>query len=215
MEVSLQQLQARIEVYDDSILLTRRTPLGYTCYPIAPEDLAGAFDRVPLSSGVLPANGLFWQRQEGQERIGLYVPARRWRVMVTDETLHIPLPPMVFVGCGVRYEVHAVRKRPKDEHTLLYHLPAPNVNGQGVICAGNTPFPPCQPDTILAALHLFLEGSGFNNHLANGKCRSQPENVLQLWHTLNGKLRFPREELLPQHRTLWSVLRNTRHSFEE
>lgn len=214
MEVVKQQLQARIELYDDSLLLTRRTSTGYTSYPIAPTDLAGAFDRVPLSSGVLPANVLFWQRQEGQERIGLYVSARRWRVVVSGATLHIPLPPMVFIGCGMRYEVHVVRKRPKDEHSLLYHLPAPNVNGQGVICAGNTPFPLCQPDTILAALHLFLEGSAFNSHLSNGKCRSYPDDVVQLWHTLDGNPRFPRAELLPQRRALWAVLRDNRHNFE-
>ena len=46
----------------------------------------------------------------------------------------------------------AVKKRPPGEQAPLYHAPCPNVHADGRICPGRTPFPPCTPQNIGAAL---------------------------------------------------------------
>jgi hypothetical protein len=67
---------------------------------------------------LLPPNTLFWKQQASRRPvIGIYVPARRWRVRVEsadrDEarTYHIPMPPLVFVGSDNAYQIYAVKQR--------------------------------------------------------------------------------------------------------
>ena len=140
-----------------------------------------ACTRVALSSGMLPTNTLFWGQQANTTTLGIYVPARRWRMQMEKQHYHLPMPPFVFVGSGMAYKIFAVKKRPSGEATPLYHAPCPNVHTTGGICQGNAPFPDCSPQTIQAALKLFMEGSLFNADLSRGKCRSYPDDVRQLW----------------------------------
>jgi len=164
---------------------------------VAVDDLVAAFSRVPVSSGLLPANCLFWGRENGQTRLAVYVPGRRWLLQTTERTFHIPLPPLVFLGAGVQYRVYAVKHQPRATPLNLYHCPTPNVHPDGVICQGGAPFPACANDTIARALHLFLEGSLFNGDMAAGKCRSYSDDVRRLWGQLEGAKRFPVGELAP------------------
>lgn len=78
----------------------------------------------------------------------------------------------------------------------LYAAPCPNVFPSGQICRGNVPFPVCSMNTIRDAFRLFLVESEFNNHLANGRCRSFEGHCLRLWAQLAGKRRFPPGELV-------------------
>jgi hypothetical protein len=48
--------------------------------------------------------------------------------------------------------------------------------------------------------------SAFNGHQSNGKCRSQPDDVRQLWAALAGKKRFPLKELVPLSYTVGHLL---------
>jgi hypothetical protein len=196
--------RAQLDLYDEAVILTRYA--GRDCrtsYPVAVDDLIAAFSHVPVSSGLLPAGCLFWGRENGQTRVALYVPGRRWRLQMAERTFHIPLPPLVFLGAGVQYRVYAVKQRPRAMPLELYHCPTPNVHPNGVICPGNIPFPACASDTIEQALSLFLEGSLFNGDLAAGKCVSDPEDVRQLWAQLEGATRFPNVELV-KARTEWA-----------
>jgi len=183
-----------------------------TSYPVAVDDLVAAFSHVPVTSGFLPENCLFWGRENGQTRIAIYVPGRRWRMQVDSanrgeaRTYHIPMPPLVFVGSGNAYQIYAVKRRPRDEHEQLYHAPCPNVHQYGGICWGNTPFPVCSSETIEATLTLFIEGSYFNGDLSRGKCCRYPNDVRQLWAELEGKNRFPLSELVSCRRVLRDLL---------
>lgn len=188
---------ARLDLYDEAVVLTRYEGDGrHTSYPVAIYDLVAAFSRVPVSSGLLPANCLFWGRENGQTRIAIYVPDRRWRLQTAERTFHIRLPPLVFLGAGVQYRIYAVKRRPLVMPFEFYHCPTPNVHLDGVICQGSVPFPACASDTIEQALSLFLEGSLFNGDLAAGKCESFPDDVRKLWIQLVGAKRFPTGELV-------------------
>jgi PRTRC genetic system protein B len=197
----------RLDFYDTAVIMSQWTEDGRTTtYPVAVQDVVSACTTVTLGSGLLPPDVLFW-RQRGQTvTLGIYVPARRWRVQVEEgaarQGYHLPLPPLVFVGSGAAYHVFAVRRRPGNGREPLYAAPCPNVHHTGDICRGEARFPVCAAGTIWEALRLFLEGSIFNAHLSNGKCQSYSEDVRQLWAALAGKKRFPLAELVPTQSSL-------------
>jgi hypothetical protein len=60
----------------------------------------------------------------------------------------------------------------------------------------------CSPQTIEAALGLFMENSLFNGDLSRGKCHYYPDDVRELWAKLEGKKRFPLSELVSCRRVL-------------
>lgn len=194
--------RARLDLYEEAVILTRYEGADRTSYPVAIDDLVAAFSRVPVASGLLPPNCLFWGRENGQTHITIYVPGRRWRLQTAERSFHIPLPPLVLAGVGERYRVFAVKLRPQATPIELYHCPTPNVHPSGVICQGSAPFPVCANDTIEQALSLFLEGSLFNGDLAANKSQSYPEDVRHLWQQLEDARRFPVGELMPARTTL-------------
>lgn len=203
MSEPIQYPRARLDLYDEALILTcyegddRRTS-----YPVAVDDLVAAFSRVPVSSGLLPANCLFWGRENGQTRIAIYVPGRRWRLWTAEHIFDVPLPPLVFTGAGEQYRVFAVKRRPQAMPFELYHCPTPNVHPNGVICQGSAPFPVCASDTVEQALSLFLEDSQFNDDMAANKSRSYPEDVRRLWSQLEDVRHFPAGELVPSRARL-------------
>lgn len=195
----------RLDFYDTAVLLTRWEADGrLVSYPVSVHDVVSACTTVQLSSGLLPANTLFWKQQANQVMLGIYVPTRRWKVQTADCRYHLPMPPLVFAGCGLSYQVFAVKARPSNEAEPLYHAPCPNVYAHGGICRGEAPL--CSPRNIQAALRLFLEGSLFNADLSRGKCQSYPEDVRRLWAALDGRKRFPLSELVSAQMTVSTLL---------
>ena len=197
----------RLDFYDTAVLLSCWEEDGrLLTYPVSVHDVVSACTSVALSSGMLPSNTLFWGQQASTTTLGIYVPARRWRMQSAERHYHLPMPPFVFVGSGTAYKIFAVKKRPSGEDVRLYHAPCPNVHTTGGICQGNAPFPDCSPQTIQAALQLFMEGSLFNADLSRGKCRSYPDDVRQLWAELDDRKRFPVSELVPAQTRQLSLL---------
>ena len=201
----------RLDFYSSAVLMSRWEEDGRTVtYPVSVHDVVSACTNVEVSSGLLPANTLFWKQRANQAVLGIYVPARRWQVQCEtansseNQSYHLPMPPFVFVGSGTVYQIFAVKKRPKVNSeqrrrnipTRLYHAPCPNVHSNGSICQGNTSFPICSPQTVHQALQLFMESSLFNADLASGKCQSYPDDVRELWKELDGRKRFPVRELV-------------------
>lgn len=207
--------QLRLDFYDTAVLLSRWEEDGRTAtYPVAVQDVVGACTRMALNSGLLPPNALFWKQEANQVTLGIYVPARRWRVRTAEREYRLPLPPFVFVGSGTAYQITAVKAQPfpslspesGGKQVRLYHAPCPNVHSTGGICQGNTPFPVCSAQTIWPALRLFLEGSLFNADLSVSKCRSHPNDVRRLWAELDGRKRFPLAELVPIGQSIGHLL---------
>lgn len=203
MSNDVQYPLARLDLYEEAVVLTRYESGGRrTSYPVAIDDVVAAFGRVPVASGLLPKNCLFWGREDGETQMAVYVPGRRWRLQTAERTFHVPLPPLVFIGAGApgvpgRYRVYAVKRRPQAMPFELYRCPTPNVHPDGAVCQGNVPFPAVAGDSIEQALSLFLEDSLFNGDLAANKCQSFPDDVRQLWKQLEGGKRFPAGELVP------------------
>ncbi len=186
---------ARLDLYEQAIILTKFEAQSTITYPVSIHDLAAIFGSLPKSSGFLPRNTLFHGRRRGKLLAAIYIPPKIAAVRVEETMITIPLPPAVFIGCGKQYDIHAVKQYPNNKHAPLYRYPTPNVWNNGSICAGDTPFPTCRLDTINAAFRMFIE-SGFNLHLVTGKCKSFPKNVIEFWKTLEDKKEFPLSELI-------------------
>lgn len=202
-----QSRRLRLDFYSTAVLMSRWEDDGrVTIYPVSVHDVVSACTNVELSSGLLPPDTLFWRQRANQAILGIYVPARRWRVQTEDHRYHVPMPPFVFVGSGTSYQIFAVKKRPQTEHDWLYHAPCPNVHPPGDICRGNTPFPVCSPQNIQTALALFMEGSYFNVDLSQGKCRRHPDDVRQLWTEVERRKCFPVSELIDCRKVLRDLL---------
>jgi len=198
--------------FDDTIFLTRYDDDGgQQSYPVLLNDVAQALAGVTTGSGLLPPNTLFWQYRGGDERIGIYVPARRWAVTVrtSKEAVcrwTVPMPPLVWVGHGKTYRIWAVKRRLQPGMDCpLYVAPTPNVVGDSAVCAGTVRFPVCSARAIHRALEMFF-ASHFNGHAAANKCRSHPGSVLSLWRELDGRQRFPLRELVPAERALEDII---------
>ena len=207
MSQKLQHPRLRLDFYQTAVLLSRRGEDGrILTHPVSVHDVVGACAGLTLGSGLLPANTLFWQQADSKVTMGLYVPARRWRMRTEERVYDVPMPPFVFVGSGSAYQIFAVKQRPAGEEEPLYQAPCPNVHPDGGICAGDTSFPVCSPQTIETALILFMEDSLFNGDLSRNKCRSYPDDVRQLWAALEGKKRFPLLELVSAQKSLQKLL---------
>lgn len=221
------KIQARLDLYDDQIILTKfERPYDRarqqhmlrpaSSYMVDPDDLAGALGGFDIASGTLPRNCLFWQKRDGLERVGIYIPPQVWGLRVEPTTRvnrRIPLPGFVFVGHGQTYQLWALRADPwnaggqLEPGTILYEAPVPNAQPGG-ICRGNVEMPEAGAGTIWEAARAFFE-SGFNNHLSNGKSVKYPGGVLALWKELHKAKAeaYPLDDLVETRRTLGSVVR--------
>ena len=194
LETDYAEYRGSLHLYDDYLTLERP---GGEAYCIDPHDVATAFSTLPLGTGLLPEGCLFWGKQAGQERLGLYLAPQVWPVSVQGEQLtwHIPLPGLVFVGHGTNYNLWALKGGWPEADTELYLAPCPNVYGDRGICQGNAPFPEASVATIRQAVEVFFT-SGFNGDLSNGKSKKHRDNVLKLWRELDGKKKYPVKDLV-------------------
>lgn len=195
-----QDLELRLDLFQESIVVTRYDDgRPVTCYEVAADDVAAAFSGVPLSTGLLPRDCLFYARRDGQELLAVYIPpGRRTLIARLDpdrrREFDLPLPAFIFIGQGSQYRIFAVKQRP-GERERLFRPPLPNVYDDGRICAGNVNFPPCSAKTIHTVAGLFF-ASEFNHHLAGGKSTEHPESIFDLWSAIGGAENFPIDDLV-------------------
>lgn len=210
-----QRLRARLDVFDETIYMTRFDERGnpISCYEVSPNALSSAFADLPITTGLLPADTLFYNRSGDQVRMALFVPPKRHTLLSTTRKTpyRIPLPPLVWVGEGARYWVFAVKQRPgRDDR--LYRCPTPNVytgrgNGDGAVCRGDVPFPACSEGTIRDAFKSFLK-SQFSTHLIGHKSKEFDDDVMKLWRKLHaGKAgEFPLDDLVATNYTMADLM---------
>jgi hypothetical protein len=199
------RIKMRLDLYTDYILATKYDKRGQSgaTFMVDPADLASAVSGLSVTTGLLPRNALFWGKKGSVERIGVYLKPQVWPLSVNGDKLtwHIPLPGMIFIGEGKRYELYAVKEYPVSG-TTLFNAPVPNLSN--AVCTGNVSFPKAGVKTIWQAVDAFFQ-SGFNNHLANGKSRQEPENILRIWRLLKGEQEYPLYDLVEAGTTIKKI----------
>jgi PRTRC genetic system protein B len=199
-----------ITLTDETVWLTRHDARGAPAatYPVSAGDVASAFSDFGASTGLLPADTLFWHSERGQLRIGVWLLPCARRIIFENgrraEHLTVPLPGLVFAGQGMQYWIFAAPERPANERAPLYHAPLSNVYPSGLICAGNVRFPKCTPGAIGQAVALFFE-SHFNHDLGEGKVK-RAGGLLKFLRAIQRETSFPVEELQPAHVTVSDLM---------
>lgn len=198
---------AQITIYPDVTLLTRRSGRVWRQYPVSPAALAETLAGVPATSGLLPPNTLATGRLQGAPFYVVYVPAQRVTLRTEKQRFTIPLPPLVWAGWRAEYRLFALATDapPTSARAPLMLGPFPNLFAHGGICWGTSdPRPQAAPDTLAPTLQLFLTGSYFNLHLANGKSRAFPTSVIAQWQALKTAKAeaYPLDDLQPANLVL-------------
>jgi PRTRC genetic system protein B len=200
---------AQITIYDRLVLLARRDGRGaWRQYPVAAEAVAQALSNQPSSSGLLPPNTLAAGSVHGQPLMVVYL-APGVRTLKTERRDYtIPLPPLVWAGCGDDYRIFALGKDgatfPTVGSQVLYAAPMPNTYASGAICWGTTDQRPQASVTGLGKAWAVFLGSYFNSHVQQGKSVSYPQSILALWDLLSDRTleSYPLEDLVATPRTL-------------
>lgn len=192
----------RFDVFTEAVFMTRyddKTGHPVACFEVSPAALASAFAGLPIATGLLPADTLFYNRSGDLVRMALFIPSHRYTLVSTTRKTpyRIPLPSLVWVGEGSKYWCYAVKQRPGADDRL-YICPTPNVYNDGRVCQGNVPFPACSERTVKDAFKAFAE-SQFNTHLVGHKSREFDDDVMKLWRKLEKSVtaaEFPLDDLL-------------------
>ncbi|MEO8391528.1 MAG: hypothetical protein ABI700_00915, partial [Chloroflexota bacterium] len=169
-----------IDFYSYGILMTRRSDNGREqTYAVDPASLsAAAAENIVFNTGILRPETLLMRHNGSKTLIAEY---RRpqitglWLEGLTD-ALRIPLPGLLLfrvttLNAKPYYEIYAVKRRPKDTSTLLYHCPLPNTSNSGSICWGTVPTvsEASLASHSLAADWKILLGSPYGNHQTHNK----------------------------------------------
>lgn len=203
---------AQITIYPDIAVLTRQQGVVWRQYPISADGLAQTLARLPTATGLLPPNTLGAGRVAGVPFLVAYVPARRATLRMQARDFDIPLPPLVWAGCGADYRIWALATPDPiaDTRTPLMRAPFPNsYNKNGAICWGSSdPRPGAAAATMQRVLDLFLTDSYFNAHLQDGKSVGFPSSVVARWQQLldDAAETYPLDDLMPADVQLGWVL---------
>lgn len=198
--------------------MRKKTDAGIAEYPVSTQDIASALaSNITFSTGILTPNTLCIL-EEGAKRIVVeYRSPQKTSLWLegAEDALRVPLPGLLLIRVTTAksnpdYLIFAVEERPTRFAVPLYRAPLPNIYQGGGICWGTVT--KVKADVLennsLAEDWAQLLGTPFGNHSVHGKCTSQPQDVRRLYIEMEKRRArtFPRRELIPEKRTLGSIL---------
>ena len=201
IEVPPDEIKARLDFYQDSIILYLIDGSVIQTRMVSARDVTLALLReVPLSSGLLPLDVLWWGQGRDGPEVSLWRSARIWAVALQTEAFKqprrfkLPMPGLIFISSpGRPPRVYAAKKRPTSPHDVIYHAPLFNVFTNGTTCPGTHKY----PQNIAEIPESFF--TSFFTPAANygGRSKKYPQDLLKLWEELDGKTRYPLKDLVP------------------
>ncbi len=152
-----------------------------------------------FGTGLLPENTLWWSNTSRGPVTAVYAAPQVWKValQVTIDKparrLQIPLPGLVFLcaPCQPPY-VYAVKKRPAKQTDKIYRAPLANIFANGRSCPGSHTYPNDVRETVKSFFLSFFSVAG---DLQN-RSHKFPGSVIKLWEDLEGKNKFPLDDLV-------------------
>ena len=201
VEVPPDELKVRLDFYGQSVVMYVLDEGIVTTKMVSSQDIALALLRdIPLGSGVLPENTLWWQhRQDGAPVVALWRPPQVWPAALQLEPFkpplrfRLPMPGLIFV-CrpGSPPGVVAVKRRPTTPEEPIYRAPLYNVYPDGNTCPGSHKYSEDVskiPDEFFTAF--------FTQSLGGEVSHKYGHDLLKLWENIDGKRRFPLRDLMP------------------
>jgi hypothetical protein len=164
-------------------------------------DIAHALAReLNFNTGLLPENTLWWVNSREGQIFAIYVePKVRRLALQTDldkpvQRFNIPLPGFIFLcSPGKAPWVVACTSRPTKETDIIYHSPLLNIYRNGRSCGGSQKYTERPLDIIHSFFISFFTAEGDTQD----RSKKYPKSVIQLWKFLDGKEKYPIEDLIP------------------
>ena len=201
VDIPRDELKVRLDFYGQSVVMYVLEDGIVTTKMVSSQDIALALLRdIPLGSGVLPENTLWWQhRQDGSPLVAIWRPPQVWPVALQLEPFkpprrfRLPLPGLIFI-CrpGNPPRVVAAKKRPTTPEEPVYRAPLYNVYADGKTCPGSHKY----SDDISRIPEEFFTAF-FTESLGGEISRAYGRDVLKLWESIDGKKRYPLRDLRP------------------
>ncbi len=201
VDIPRDELKVRLDFYGQSVVMYVLEEGIVTTRMVSAQDIALALLRdIPLGSGVLPENTLWWQhRQDGAPVAALWRPPQIWTVALQLEPFkpprrfRLPMPGLIFI-CrpGSPPRVVAAKKRPTTPEEPVYRAPLYNVYTDGQTCPGSHRY----ADDIAKIPEEFFTAF-FTQSLGGNVSRTYGSNLLKLWESIDGQKRYPLRDLIP------------------
>ncbi len=202
-------LKMQLEVYEETLLLRCFETGSAWVRTVSADGIASALTQhLGFSSGLLPADALWWNQGETGQVVGLWRPPQVWPVALQREAfkpparLKIPMPGLLFVCSPGRAPwVYAATERPSDPEQQLYRMPAFNVFRDGRTCPGSHRY----PDEVGLIPESFFQSFFSLTGDSHERSKKHPDNLQTLWEELDGTTEYPMEDLVP-HCTVAHVM---------
>lgn len=167
-----------------------------TTLRVSARDVAAALlSEMPLMSGLLSPNILWWSPHE----VGIWeAPQIRPVALVLEafkqpQRFRLPMPGLIFI-CrpGQPPWIFAAKSRPRKMEEPIFHAPLFNIFHDGRSCQGTHKYPLKVED---------IPGSFFSSWFTvdahiKGRSVKFPDNLHKLWEYLNGRKRYPTDDLV-------------------
>ena len=201
LELPPDELEVRLDFYGDSVVLYSLDKGVIHTRMVSARDITMALLReVPLSSGLLPQDALWWKQGREGPVVALWRGPRVWLVALQLEPFKpprrfkLPMPGFIFLcSPGRPPRVYAVKKRPRDTRQFIYHAPLFNVFQDGATCPGTHKYPVDIgeiPESFFTS--FFTKDASYG-----GRSKKYPKDLLALWEELDGQKRYPLSDLVP------------------
>jgi PRTRC genetic system protein B len=194
------ELQLRLDFYGSSVLLHCIEKGAISTRMVSAHDVAMALlNDIPLHSGLLPPNTLWWSQSAAAD-IALWVKPQIWPVAVMlkpsepPQRFRLPMPGLIFICRPSQApRVYAVKRRPTSPQDIVYHAPLFNVHADGYTCAGSHRYPAEITEISKSFFTSFFSIDG----AMQGRSTSHTDSLFALWQELDGKKKYPLNDLVP------------------
>lgn len=209
LDIPPDPLRARLDFHHQAVVLTLFGEETATTKVVSAYDVAHALaNELSFGTGLLPPNTLWWENTRAGPYFGIYVEPKIRTLALQKEygkapkRFTIPLPGFIFLcSPGKPPWVYAVKKKPTKERDVVYKAPLCNVFETGKSCPGDHRYPERVADIPNSFfLSYFTETADLS-----GRSLMFNQNVAHLWAYLDGKKRFPKNDLV-QHGTVQDLM---------
>ncbi len=172
---------------------------------LSPDTVKSAFQHEQIDSGWIPTGvQRLGSCREGKWFVQFLPPAKRTFTFIDLNgaaepiTMTIPMMGIVFMLCGDTCYVWATKLKTFDADAPIYHVPLPNIYGDGRICMGaeNNVSNYAEGIERLAQAWQMFATTPFSNHLIDGKSSSHPEDIRVKLMQLHKSKRYPLNDLV-------------------
>jgi len=202
-------LRLRLDFHHQSTTITSFQGDTVTTKLVDAMDVAHALATdLSFGTGLLPDNTLWWLNTRRGPVFAIYVePKTRTLALQVDikkppRRYALPLPGFVFLCTPAEAPwVFAVKKKPTKETDIVYRAPLANIFNNGQSCPGTNKYPVRVADMVQSFFASFFTAAG----QLDNRSLKYPDNVLDLWATIDGKKKYPMDDLV-EHSTVWDLM---------